>query len=252
MISLNLLPAPVNKLIGHRGAPKKAPENTLASFQCAFEEGLSWIEFDVQLTKDGQLVIFHDETLERTSNGQGLLKDHTLAELKQLDVGSWFAPEFKNERMPTLIEAILHLKRWNILPIIEIKCREYQNPVLTQKTAYAVADCLTRYWRHTPLLPMVSSFDHHALLHYRARLKKPALVGFLVDNITPEHLALVSDTPHSLIHCNQRDVSPEEIKALADEHIPLFVYTVNDRIRGQAYLEAGALAIFTDQSSLYL
>jgi glycerophosphoryl diester phosphodiesterase len=237
MISLNLLPAPHYHLIGHRGAPKQAPENTLASFKRAAELGLNWIEFDVRLTKDDELVIFHDDKLERTTNGTGLVINHTVAELKQLDAGH-------QEKIPTLIETIPLLKQWHLTPVIEIKCAKNQAIDLTQKIAYAVADCLKVHWNGP--IPPVSSFDHKALLYYRERLGQDVPIGFLVDDIYPEHIELAHKTPNSMIHCSQRYVTPQRIQTLQKENIPLFIFTVNDKALKDAYLEAGATAVFTD------
>src|SRR4051812_14929099 len=81
-------------IMGHRGAMGHAPENTMASFRKAVELGVEAIELDVHLTSDGKLVVIHDETLDRTTDGQGPVVAKTLAELKALDAGSWFKPEF--------------------------------------------------------------------------------------------------------------------------------------------------------------
>ena len=93
-------------IIGHRGNPEAAPENTLASIVSAFAVGADFAEVDVRLSRDGVPVIFHDETLERTTNGHGALADHTLAELKALDAGAWKGAAFAGERIPTLREAL--------------------------------------------------------------------------------------------------------------------------------------------------
>ncbi|MGI8486734.1 MAG: glycerophosphodiester phosphodiesterase [Thermomicrobiales bacterium] len=92
--------------IAHRGASGCAPENTHAAFSLAIEMGADMIETDVQLTRDGEMVLFHDATVERTSNGSGPVGDHTLAELRALDPGSWFDPRFVDERIVTLAEFI--------------------------------------------------------------------------------------------------------------------------------------------------
>jgi len=93
-------------VIGHRGNPEAAPENTIASILSAFEAGADFAEVDVRVSRDGVPVIFHDETLERTTNGKGALADHTLAELKALDAGAWKGGAFAGERIPTLVEAL--------------------------------------------------------------------------------------------------------------------------------------------------
>jgi penicillin amidase len=96
----------VQQIIGHRGASAVAPENTQASTHAAIAAGATAIEVDVRLSKDGRLVLRHDEALERTTNGTGSVKDKTLAELRELDAGSWFDPKFGGQRIPTLAEAL--------------------------------------------------------------------------------------------------------------------------------------------------
>src|SRR6185295_20215055 len=88
--------------IAHRGASGRAPENTPAAFAAALALGAEAIELDCQLSADGEPVVIHDETLERTSDGRGPVGDRTAAELDQLDAGSWFGPEFRGERIPRL------------------------------------------------------------------------------------------------------------------------------------------------------
>lgn len=107
-------------VIGHRGAPSRAPENTLASFRTALEIGVDGIELDVHLTKDGHLVVIHDADLKRTTSGQGLVHEHTLAELKRLDAGGWFGPAFAGERIPTF-EEVLDLVDARVPLQVEIK-----------------------------------------------------------------------------------------------------------------------------------
>jgi len=106
--------------IGHRGFSGAAPENTLASFKKAIELGADMIEFDVLLSKDGQVVVIHDDTLNRTTNGTGKVSDHILEELKQLSAGSRFGSQFFGETIPTLKE-VLELTRGKIVLHIELK-----------------------------------------------------------------------------------------------------------------------------------
>jgi glycerophosphoryl diester phosphodiesterase len=94
------------QVIAHRGASGYAPENTRVAFERAIAMGADAIETDVQLTADGELVLFHDTTVERNSNGRGPLADYTLAELRLLDLGAWYAPEFAGERVLTLGELL--------------------------------------------------------------------------------------------------------------------------------------------------
>jgi len=107
-------------VIAHRGASDRAPENTLASFKAALDIGVDGIELDVHLSRDGQLVVIHDANLKRTTNGQGLVHEYTVAELKALDAGGWHGPAFAGERIPTF-EEVLDLVGKRVPLQVEIK-----------------------------------------------------------------------------------------------------------------------------------
>ncbi|MBX2842123.1 MAG: hypothetical protein KTR26_10140 [Flammeovirgaceae bacterium] len=107
-------------IIAHRGASGHAPENTLAAFTTALDMQSDVIELDIHLSKDGEVVVIHDESVERTTNGFGLVKDLTLSELKGLDAGEWFGSDYKGENIPTLKES-LELIKGSAKVLIEIK-----------------------------------------------------------------------------------------------------------------------------------
>lgn len=143
-------------IMGHRGAMGHAPENTMASFKKAVEMGVEAIELDVHLSKDGKLVVIHDETVDRTTNGKGEVADLTLAELQALDAGSWFAPEFAGERIPTL-EEVLTWARDRVPVVIEVKFNR-QIEAITMATVAEV----DRLGMGDQVA--VISFDHHVPL----------------------------------------------------------------------------------------
>ena len=93
-------------IYAHRGASAYAPENTMAAFYEAEKRGADGIELDVQMTKDGVLVVLHDEDVARTSNGRGLAREMTLSQLRELDFGSWFGPAWAGEKIPTLWQVL--------------------------------------------------------------------------------------------------------------------------------------------------
>jgi glycerophosphoryl diester phosphodiesterase len=107
--------------IAHRGASGYAPENTMAAFRRAVAQGVSFIETDLHLTRDAHLVAIHDDTLERTTNGRGAVQNMTLAEVRRLDAGSWFASEFAGERVPTLDETLEFARKNDVLFYLELK-----------------------------------------------------------------------------------------------------------------------------------
>jgi glycerophosphoryl diester phosphodiesterase len=107
-------------IIAHRGASKLAPENTISSFKEAFLHGAKMVELDVQQTKDGKLVIMHDDSVDRTTNGKGKISDLTLEEIKSLDAGSKFSPKYAGEKVPTL-EEVFEWAKGKVRVDVEIK-----------------------------------------------------------------------------------------------------------------------------------
>lgn len=109
------------KIVCHRGANKVAPENTLSAGHCAFAAGFSHFEIDVHISVDNELVVLHDTSVDRTSNGSGVVYEKTLAELRELDAGSWFSAHFSAERIPTLDEVLELAKLYDKELYIEFK-----------------------------------------------------------------------------------------------------------------------------------
>lgn len=124
----------------HRGASQDAPENTLAAFRRAIEAGADLVEFDVHETADGDVVVIHDEKLERTTNGRGEVRKLRTAELQELDAGSWFSDTFSSERVPLLDEA-LDVFKGHVVPLIEIKVKKRRAP----DAGARVVACLERH-----------------------------------------------------------------------------------------------------------
>ena len=134
-----LLPTTLRPLIGaHRGASADAPENTLAAFDLAVDQGAELIELDVQRTRDDALVIQHDFSLGRTTTGAGLLAEHTLAELRALDAGVWRGDSWAEQRIPTLDE-VLDRYGARVYLNLEIKIGELSQPGIEQQVAAAVS-----------------------------------------------------------------------------------------------------------------
>src|SRR5438045_5079004 len=108
-------------VIAHRGAWGNSPENTMAAFKKAVALGASFIETDLQLSRDARFVASHDATVNRTTNGQGSVHELTLADLRKLDAGSWFGSEFAGERIPTLQEILEFAKKHDVVFYLELK-----------------------------------------------------------------------------------------------------------------------------------
>lgn len=143
-------------IVSHRGAAGLAPENTLVSIRTALQYNAPLIEVDVQRTADGQLVLIHDTTVDRTTNGSGPVGDFTLAEIRRLDAGSWFSPAFANERIPTLDEALRLVISTDATLVIEGK-----DPGRYPGIADQLVDGIRQYDAETRVV--VVSFDHEWL-----------------------------------------------------------------------------------------
>lgn len=162
------------KVLAHRGFSFAYPENTLAALQGALDIGADGLEFDIHFSKDGEMVVIHDEELDRTTNGSGFVVNHTLAQLKELDAGSWFAPEFASEKIPTLSEVLDLVTRFgkSITLNVEIKSGIMPYPDLELR-AY---ELIEEYGLTAQTI--FSSFNHFALQNLKQTYAQ-ARIGIL-------------------------------------------------------------------------
>ena len=158
-------------IYGHRGASGHAPENTLEAFKLSMEMGADGFELDVHLSKDGQLVVIHDETVDRTTNGTGFVKDLTLAQLKELDACNGME-KYRGAKIPTLAEVFDLVKGTAQIVNVEIKTDEYFYPDIEKKCLELVRE------KGVADQVIFSSFNHHTLLRMR-QLSPEAKLGML-------------------------------------------------------------------------
>ncbi len=162
---------------GHRGSPRAAPENTLASFQQARQDGADGVELDVQLTADGHVVVIHDATVDRTTNGRGAVRDLTLDQIRTLDAGSWFDPQYSGQQVPAL-EQVCEWAGNETLLNIELKTVALRSTGLEPK----VIAIVRQFGLEGRVL--LSSFNPFALL--RARSLAPSIpTGLLYSGELP-------------------------------------------------------------------
>jgi glycerophosphoryl diester phosphodiesterase len=235
-------PLALPRVIGHRGAAAAAPENTLASIAKAKALGASWIEFDVKLTEDGHAVLFHDDRLERTTDGQGLVAATTLAAIRDLDAGSWFGRSFRGEAVPTLEEALALCAELGLGMNVEIKpCagRERETAAATMKT-------LREVWPRSMPAPLISSFAA-ACLRVAQEMAPEVPRGYLAGSLPRRWRELMAQYGCTTLHLNHRRIVPWQRAAVLAAGVPLVLYTVNDGRAARRQLEAGVAAVFTDQ-----
>ena len=193
-------------LIAHRGASDDAPENTLAAFDLALEQGVGELEMDIHLAKGGVPVIIHDPAVDRTTNGAGPVGDKTLAELKRLDAGSWFGPSFAGQRIPTLAEI---LERYGRRAILHVELKGDGDLRVAQESVR-----LARAWG---LLDRVSFISFHPQQVAEVLRLAPAHPsGWLALDLTPETIEQALQLGAWALAPPASSVTPEMV-ALAGE-----------------------------------
>jgi glycerophosphoryl diester phosphodiesterase len=169
---MTALSFPTPLVLGHRGASAHAPENTLAAFRLALEQGADGIELDARLTRDGEVVVLHDGRVERVSNGQGPVADLTLAEVRRLDAGSRFGPAFAGERIPALAEVFETL---GDRPVYDLEIKNFDAP--RNGLERKVLALVRRYGLEKRVL--ISSFNPNSVRFFRRELPE-APAGLLL------------------------------------------------------------------------
>lgn len=227
------------ELFAHRGSSGTHPENTLAAFQEAARLPIHGVELDVHLTKDGEMVVIHDETIDRTSNGSGLVKDMTLQELKSYDYGNWFSKSFKDESIPTLEEVFQVFLQTNHIINIELKSDVYAYKGLEEE----VVALIHQYSFEERVI--ISSFNHEAIRKIK-KLQPELETAALVMETFVEPLEYIRDMPTDGLHLYLGSVHRDFLEKLIVQNIPVRVFTVNKVNDVEALKHIGVQAVFTD------
>lgn len=229
------------KIIAHRGASGYAPENTLAAFAKAAQQGAKCVEFDCTLTANKEVVIHHDDSMARTAGVERLISETPLFAIKALEVGKWFAPEFEGEKIPTFQEAISLLAALRLGANVEIKPAKGQEA----ETGKLVAEQILKHWPKILPPPVVSSFSEEALQASMAIIPEVehALLFEEVPDDWQDRLGALKVTA---VHCCQKDLTQRKCAAFTNAGYPVRVFTVNDPDRGAELFDWGVESIFTD------
>ena len=224
-------------IVAHRGASTDAPEHTLAAYDAAVAQGADFLELDVRLSADGQLVVIHDARLERTTDGRGEVQEYTLQALKRLDAGGWFRPSFRGQRIQTVTELIERF-RSRVRFAIELKEGSAISPGIEER----LVSILQIYDVTEQVL--VLSFDHGALRKVREmdpELRTGALVAGPVENL--ETLADLGITAVGL----QADyATDQDVRRCLAEGFGCFVWVVNDTESARRYARLDVTGLITD------
>ncbi len=244
LLSLTANVSAVTKCCAHRGDNRNAPENTLPAIALAVEKQVQQIEFDVQRTIDGHLVIMHDATVDRTTNGSGKVEQLTFEQIRALDAGSWFSDEFTGTRVPTL-EEVLELIPHTILCNVHLK----GDPQLGADTAKVIAT--------------VNRLDHCFLactLEMAAEAKKVA-PNIMICNMSRQGFnrkAYIDQTIEAgaafiqLFHGNGTAGLSEDVARLHSHNIRVNWYGASEEPLIRSLIAAGVDYILTDNVDLCL
>jgi glycerophosphoryl diester phosphodiesterase len=240
-MNIDNLPTPL--YIAHRGLSARFPENTLAAFNGAADAGAHMIELDVSLSRDRRLVVLHDDTVDRTTNGNGAVKALTLDALGRLDAGSWFDPRFKGERLPTLAQ-VLDTARGRLMVNIEIKPEAFE----PHGPADAIECQVLELVREKKMMDdvLVSSFDWRVLDNLRG-LDPAIAIGLLADVPADDRLRdwyrrvkAFSWNP------DYRVLTRPQLDSLHGMGARVFPYAVDGRIDTRAMLAMGVDGMIVD------
>lgn len=224
-------------VIAHRGASGHAPENTMAAFRRAVELGAEFIETDLHLTRDSQLVAIHDDTLDRTTNASGLVTSYTLAELRRLDAGAWFGPEFAGQRIPTLDEILAFAREHDIVFYLEIKPGGAWRPEHALVAALQNSDAVNRV--------VILCFDAEVLRTVR-ELDSSLMTGLLADRPAADLVDRAVRAGARQLAPHWELVSQELVRQAHAAGLPVVPWTVNQPEPMQALLRLGVDGIMTD------
>lgn len=224
-------------IIAHRGASGHAPENTIAAFKKAIVLGATFIETDLQLTRDARLVAIHDDTVDRTTNGQGKVHDQTLAVLRRLDAGSWFGSEYTGERIPTLEEILEFTKKNDVVFYLEIK------PGGSWGGEHALVGALRESGEVARVV--VISFDPVILTSVR-KIEPTLMTGILYEGQLADPINTAIEVGARQIVVRGDLVTPAMIEQARKKDLQVVCWTINHPAHIRMLVAAGVDGIMSD------
>ncbi len=235
-------------LIAHRGDKTHYPENTLASFEAALEAGAEMIELDITLSRDREMVVIHDDTLERTTNGEGDVGEHSLAELKKLDAGSWFDKQFAGEQIPTLSEVLEQVNRRAIVNI-EIKKSAFENPAPDDAIEIQLMSLIQEM--DLADFVIISSFEERLLQRISAANPSLALGVISLEEMNGNTIGMLKEMGAYSWHGWYATMTADQVKQMHDNGFRVFSFTVNEMEVFEQLTGMGIDGVFTDDCPLF-
>lgn len=234
-------------IIAHRGASGYAPEHTFAAWDLALEMGADYLEQDLQLTSDGELIVMHDPTLERTTSGTGQVMAHTLAQIQQLDAGSWFAPQFADERVPALREVF---QRYDSRARYYIETKNPEDaPGMEEKLLALIGEFGLRAGAVENWQVLIQSFSRASLVKIRKLDAELPLIQLVEKELTSAEMrAQLPDIHEYAVGIGPACTSVDDqlVEAAHDYGLVIHPYTVNEEPEMKRMIALGVDGMFTD------
>lgn len=229
----------MTQIFAHRGYSAKYPENTMKAFKEAEKTGADGIELDVQFTKDGEIVVIHDDKVDRTTNGTGYVKDFTYAELRKLDAGYQKKTLLKKEPIPSLREVFEWMQTNNLICNVEIKSdantyMKIEQPVIDLIREYGLSDRI-----------IISSFNHYSIVYCYRIAPEIQIAPLYAEGLFMPWVYAESIKAKGM-HPNHKVVPNEIIKASLEYGIEVRPYTVNKEKDMRRLFEVNCSAFITD------
>jgi glycerophosphoryl diester phosphodiesterase len=229
-------------IIAHRGYRAKYPENTLASFRASIDAGVQMIELDVMLSKDRKVVVIHDVTLERTTNGHGPVNCYTIKELKALDAGKWFQPRFAGEQIPTLEEVLEDVSGRTMINI-EIKANAFEARHPVDSIERQVVELVARNNLQDSVL--ISSFEWRILDHTATMEDAPAIALLSRHPADGNNMERCVKLKAFSWHPNCGELQYEQVKKMHEVGICVFPYNVDTKKEYQRMIHMDVDGVIT-------
>ena len=237
------------KVIGHRGAAARAPENTLAGLRAASQLGVRMVEFDVQLSRDRVPVLMHDRTVDRTTDGAGPVAEFEARALARLNAGGWFSSSFAGETVPTLADALGLCVELGLAANIELKL-DGETPTAGQAGA-RIAAAAAALWPGDRPPPLLSSFSR-AALSGAAKVMPDWPRGCLLWRAPSGWRGWAEGVGAATLNVSRRDDPHGSHDAFLAAGRPVLAYTVNDPVEAQALFAKGFVGVFSDEPDTIL
>jgi glycerophosphoryl diester phosphodiesterase len=226
-------------IYAHRGASGRFPENTMYAYRAALRHGADGIEIDVQLSRDQEVVVIHDSTLERTTNGSGMVQNYTSAELRKLSAGSWFHPKFRPAKIPRLKDILSFIQPTSLKLLIELKNFFLPQPELEEKVVQLVqqSNLVDRV--------IISSFNFNSLLRIKELIPEMR-TGLLYIGHLREPWEIAKQFRTDELHVPKTELTPALILESKKCGLKVIGWTINSRQRIQQAVEMGVDGIITN------